>query len=916
MPFADLLGGRIVVSGTSPTDAPLIRSLPEARWNAPKRAWTIAATPGAAAKLMDSGRFTASADVHRLALAFDTAMAPPRVGDLIGCNFGTPLWDHQKRAFAFCRNKYAAMLAIGMGGGKSLTTVSLLENWGIKSAVILCPRSVIGVWRREFEKHSFGVVKVLCLDSGTSAKKATAVEDFMAGDRDYLRVVVVNYESAWRDKLADELLLANFDASVLDESHRIKQPTGAASKFAYKLGKTTQRRLCLTGTPCPHALTLDTPVLTPTGWKPMGEIEIGDHVIGKNGKPVRVIGVWPQGVKDIFRVTFSDGASVECTGDHLWEVNSRGRSSRGLAPLVIETSKLSQPLPSPRSKTKYRSDASVGLMDKGGAARWHIPLADPVDFECSGDLPIHPYLLGVLLGDGHIGHNIDFTTADDQIRSEVEKVLPDGLQLTHGRQNGKSSRYRITSGKKGGSVKGAKRGPSPNPLFAATEQLGIRGSRSHDKFVPEQYLWSSVDNRLALLQGLCDTDGSATQNAWRTRFVTTSEQLANDVVFLIRSLGGIARIGVQESGLSRLPNGTQTMGRRKYHVYFRMQLNPFRLDRKRDRVTGQKRGIRRNIVSVEPCGFSEAQCITVDAEDGLFVTKDFIVTHNSPLDLYAQYRFLEPAIFGTSFSEFRSRYAVCDPQYKSRVLSWQNQEELTAKTAPLMFQVKSADVLDLPPCVEQRIDVVLEPKARRIYDEFGKELIAELEAGTVTAANALTKLLRWQQMTSGYVASEDGELLHVSDAKSEALEDLIADMLPSDPVVVFCRFRSDIDVIRGVAAKLGRTFGEISGSRKDLTEHATMPPGIQVMAVQQQSGGTGIDLTAARYAIWYSQSFSLGDNDQANARVHRPGQTKPVTIYRLVVKQSVDETIARAIEQRREVVEYVLDSIKPQTVEV
>lgn len=540
MPFADLLGGRIVVSGTSPTDAPLIRSLPEARWNAPKRAWTITATPGAAAKLMDSGRFTASADIHRLALAFDTAMSPPRVGDLIGCNFGTPLWDHQKRAFAFCRNKYAAMLAIGMGGGKSLTTVSLLENWGIKSAVILCPRSVIGVWRREFEKHSFGVVKVLCLDSGTSAKKASAVEDFMAGDRDYLRVVVVNYESAWRDKLADELLLANFDASVLDESHRIKQPTGAASKFAYKLGKTTQRRLCLTGTPCPH----------------------------------------------------------------------------------------------------------------------------------------------------------------------------------------------------------------------------------------------------------------------------------------------------------------------------------------------------------------------------------------SPLDLYAQYRFLEPAIFGTSFSEFRSRYAVCDPQYKSRVLSWQNQEELTAKTAPLMFQVKSADVLDLPPCVEQRIDVVMEPKARRIYDEFGKELIAELEAGTVTAANALTKLLRWQQMTSGYVASEDGQLLHVSDAKREALEDLIADMLPSDPVVVFCRFRSDIDVIRGVAAKLGRTFGEISGSRKDLTEHATMPPGIQVMAVQQQSGGTGIDLTAARYAIWYSQSFSLGDNDQANARVHRPGQTKPVTIYRLVVKQSVDETIARAIEQRREVVEYVLDSIKPQVVEV
>jgi len=538
MATADLVGGRIVLSGP-PDLSPFISTLPENRWNAPKRSWTVAATPLAAAKIMESRRFAASADVHQLALSWDRAITPPTVGSLVGRRFGTDLWKHQQQMFAFAIEKYAAMFSCGMGTGKSATTVALLENWPIATATILCPRSVIGVWRREFERHADGLVKVLCLDKGTAAKKSAAVEDFVAGQRDFLRVVVVNYESAWRPGLAERLLLTDFDAVVLDESHRIKSHSGNASKFAYKLGKAARRRLCLTGTPMPH----------------------------------------------------------------------------------------------------------------------------------------------------------------------------------------------------------------------------------------------------------------------------------------------------------------------------------------------------------------------------------------SPLDLYAQYRFLEPAIFGTSFTAFRSKYAVTDPNYHNRVLRFQNQEELTAEAEPLMIRIKSSDVLDLPPIVEQVIDIELEPKARKAYEQLKSEMIVELEAGTITAGNALTKLLRLQQITSGWVKTEDERMIEVSDAKRQVLEEMIDDMGPDEPVVVFCRFSSDIEAVRKVAKNLGRVFGEISGSHKDLTPHSTMPEGIQVMAVQQQSGGTGIDLTAARYVVWFSQSFSLGDNDQANARVHRPGQTKPVTIYRLSVVDSVDQLIARAIEQRRSVVDYVLDSIRPKVAE-
>lgn len=282
---------------------------------------------------------------------------------------------------------------------------------------------------------------------------------------------------------------------------------------------------------------------------------------------------------------------------------------------------------------------------------------------------------------------------------------------------------------------------------------------------------------------------------------------------------------------------------------------------------------------------------------------------HSPLDAFAQYRFLNPEILGRWYTHFRARYAVTNPLFPSMVTKWINQEELAEKLAPHTFQVGS-DVLTLPSANHETLFVQLCPKARKAYKELEQELITEVEAGTVTVPNALVKLLRLQQITSGVLPASNG-VERIDTGKREALADLLEDIGPHESVVVFCRFRHDLNTVAEVSQLLGRTYGELSGERHDLTEHAEMPEGIQVMGTQLQSGGVGIDLTRARYAIYLSMGFSLSDYEQSLARLHRPGQERPVFYYHLTAEDTVDQAVYAALGKRKEVVEYVLSSMKP-----
>ena len=285
---------------------------------------------------------------------------------------------------------------------------------------------------------------------------------------------------------------------------------------------------------------------------------------------------------------------------------------------------------------------------------------------------------------------------------------------------------------------------------------------------------------------------------------------------------------------------------------------------------------------------------------------------HSPLDLYGQFRFLCPEVFGTNFARFRARYAITHKDFPSKVIQWLNQDELQEKFHARSFVCTADEVLDLPELTHNKRTCKLTGKAASTYRDLEKDFVAEVESGTVTASNALTKLLRLQQVTSGFVGGEDSVgdqfVQPLGDDKRKLLADLLSDT--DEPVVVFCRFARDLATVAEVAEGLGKSYSELSGRRRDaIDDHANMVD-VDVAGVQIQAGGVGIDLTRASIAVYYSIGFSLGDYLQSIARLHRPGQENHTRLYHLIAEGTVDEAVYRALDAREEVVNHILRNIE------
>lgn len=281
-----------------------------------------------------------------------------------------------------------------------------------------------------------------------------------------------------------------------------------------------------------------------------------------------------------------------------------------------------------------------------------------------------------------------------------------------------------------------------------------------------------------------------------------------------------------------------------------------------------------------------------------------------PLDIWAQMRFVQPTLLGTSYFMFKRRYAVLGGYGDKQVIGHQNLDELTRRLSAVMYQVDDS-VLDLPEATVQPLYCELSAEGARCYHDLDKKLIADVKGGVVTAANAMVRLLRLQQLTGGTLRLDDGRVQEVDDSKSRLLQDLLED-LGDEPVVVFCRFHADLDAVHKVCGALGVKSGELSGRRDELS--AWKQGTTQVLAAQISSGGIGVDMTRARYAVDYSLSFSLTEYDQTRARIRRPGQTRPVTYYQLVARQSgrqtVDQAIYRALRLRAEPIDLILSEIR------
>lgn len=357
---------------------------------------------------------------------------------------------------------------------------------------------------------------------------------------------------------------------------------------------------------------LSTKVLTPRGFEAIGDLKVGDFVIGSDGRPTQVLGLYPQGFKEIYRVTTQDGASTLASGDHLWSVYTRDDRRRGKPARVLTTKEM------------------IGNLRAAHYHRYELPLVSaPVEFDAE-PLPFDPYALGLLLGDGCISDRTSpsFSTNDPELAAAFERLVP-GIFVRH-----KAACDYVLVGRGGG---------SKNPVTEAMRQLGLAGTKSDDKFVPFEYLRNTPDVRLAVLQGLLDTDGGpVTQDArtCRVQFGTASEQLANDVTFLVQSLGGVVYRRTRKA-LGRKPGLAR--GREVHHRADAHILNirlpegvaPFRLSRKAARydITGGGHP-KRYIDRIEEVGTEEAMCIRVAADDSLYVTEDFLLTHNTLSDAF------------------------------------------------------------------------------------------------------------------------------------------------------------------------------------------------------------------------------------------------------------------------------------------
>jgi hypothetical protein len=342
---------------------------------------------------------------------------------------------------------------------------------------------------------------------------------------------------------------------------------------------------------------LSAKILTPKGWITFADVKEGDDVIGQDGKVYKVDGVFDRGVKDVYQVVTSDGGVTECCDEHLWEIQTRLDRNKKRGGRVVPLS-------------DFKDNLSVR-----GASNVYIPVAQGINFEAKSHV-IDPYILGVILGDGNITTNaIKITNPDEGVFNEVKKLLPENINVSIHNTQDKTFTYALTQNGNG------------NEFVSELRKLDLLYKKSIDKHIPKEYLFDSYENRVSLLQGLCDTDGFSDNSHFE--FSTSSEKLSIDFAELVRSLGGVCKT------TSRMGKYKTKEGKTKEtHISFRLScvfpdgLNPFRASAK-TYIHNQKYKVKKQIVEVKYKGKEEVRCISVTNPRHLYITDDYIVTHNT-----------------------------------------------------------------------------------------------------------------------------------------------------------------------------------------------------------------------------------------------------------------------------------------------
>jgi len=289
---------------------------------------------------------------------------------------------------------------------------------------------------------------------------------------------------------------------------------------------------------------------------------------------------------------------------------------------------------------------------------------------------------------------------------------------------------------------------------------------------------------------------------------------------------------------------------------------------------------------------------------------------NNAIDLYSQYRFLDPSVFGTNFYQFRNRYAIMGGFNRHQIVGYRDLDRLIQKEYSIAYRVTKEEALDLPEQTFLERRIVMTAKEKTIYDRIKRESFAELEGGgQITVTTVLTKLLRLQQFTGGFLVADGKEKPElVSKGKLNALEEIIDDYVidAGKKLVIFARFRPEIDLIGQMLKKKKIRYGEIYGDvklddRGDIVKDFQTNPETMVFLAQIDTAGLGITLTAADTCVYYSVNFNYAAYSQSLARIHRIGQKNTCTYIHLITEGTVDETILKTLVKKKYLAKTIVD---------
>lgn len=541
---------------------------------------------------------------------------------------------------------------------------------------------------------------------------------------------------------------------------------------------------------------LDAKILTPTGWKLMGEIHTGDTVIAVDGTPTEVLGVFPQGEKDVYRILCSDGAETTACGEHLWLTQTsrerqRSREARDNGHITV------------KGQPKVRTTNEIA---KTLEQRHYIPIADPPQLQEEMPLPMDAYTLGVLIGNGSFIYSAVRLSVPDPTQLDL-LTLPFGVTAKLAQKPaGLCPEVFLVAGH-----------AKPNPLMQILRDTRLHGKRSRERFVPECYLYATPSTRLAMLQGLMDTDGGISGRA--SRFTSYSEQLAKDVVFLARSLGGTA-------SYYPYPGAREGSIRFNVQIHLAHEICPFRLPRKVEAwksVAPKKffRSLLRQIVAIHPVGRALCQCIAVEHPSQLYITDDFIVCHNTFVMMAAamkmkQSGLIHKPLIVTTNNLLEQFARECLHLYPNAKLLIATKEDFTQDRRKLLTAKMASGVWDGILTTHSSFERI--GMSREFQERFLQQEIDAYESLLVDAATMRDKDRGWNQAHRNIIKALEKQKARY-EAKLEALaaEEKKDDGLVFDELGVDYLFIDESSQYKNstIATKMQRVAGiQTAGSQR------------------------------------------------------------------------------------------------------